>query len=164
MFELINEAQIQAPPDFVYDLIADVDGYSEWNPWNFRASGGPAAVGRTLTMSVKLGRWILKVKHDVSESRRGERLTTRDLGWFTRLASGVRTRDLQAAPEGSRYRVVLAIAGPLAWVVRWQLGKHLEAGLRSETDAVKRTAEARWRARAASDGSAAAESAEANRD
>lgn len=144
MFELVNEAHIHAPPDFVYDLIADVDRYAEWNPWNLRASGGPAAAGRMVTMLVKLGRWTLTVKHEVLESRQGERLAWRDLGWFTRLASGVRTRDLQAAPEGTHYRVVLVITGPLAWLVRRQLGKHLDAGMRAETDAVKRTAEARW--------------------
>ena len=145
MFELIRKALIQAPPEVVYDLIADVDRYEDWNPWNFRGSGGPAAAGQIVEMSLRLGRHILNVRHDVLESRRGETLTMRDVGWYRKVADGVRTRELKSVGEGTLFRVVLTVKGPLAWFVRLYFGRDLEAGLTAESDAIKRTAEQRWR-------------------
>lgn len=143
MFELIAEALIKAPPQAVYDLIADVDRYAEWNPWIFEASGGPAARGRIVTMSVRLGKRSLAVRHVVKVSEPARRLVWRDLGWFTWLASGERARDLTVTPEGTRYRVVLTITGPFSWLVRWWLGPDLDADLRRETEAIAHTIEAR---------------------
>jgi len=145
MLKLVREALIQAPPEVVYDLIADVDRYEDWNPWNFRGSGGPAAAGRIVEMSLRLGRHILNVRHDVLESRRGETLTMRDVGWYRKVADGVRTRELKSVGEGTLYRVVLTVKGPLAWFVRLYFGRDLAAGLTAESDAIKRTAEQRWR-------------------
>ena len=145
MLELAREALIQAPPEVVYDLIADVDRYEDWNPWNFRGYGGPAVAGRNVEMSLKLGRHILNVRHEVLESRRAEKLTMRDVGWYRKVADGVRTRELRPVREGTLYRVALTITGPLAWVVRLYFRRDLEVGLSAETDAIKRTAEQRWR-------------------
>lgn len=145
MLELTSEAVIHAPPAVVYELIADVDRYAEWNPWNLRAWGGPAAEGRIVTMIVKLGRRTMTVRHRVLVSRPGQRLVWRDLGWFTGLASGVRARDLEVDPAGTRYRVTLVITGPLWWLVRRLYGEHLESGMSAETEALKRAAEARAR-------------------
>lgn len=143
MFELTSAALIHATRERVYDLIADVDRYADWNPWNFEAWGGPAEAGNIVTMSVKLGRRTLRVAHEVLESSRGERLVWRDLGWFTALASGERARELTPDPAGTRYRVVLTITGPFAWLVRLWFGRDLAAGLQQETDALKAAAEAR---------------------
>ncbi len=145
-FELTSEALIRAPPAVVYELIADVDRYADWNPWNFRASGGPAVEGGIVTMTVRLGERTMNVRHRVLVGRPGERLVTRDLGWFTGLASGDRARELEVDPEGTRYRVTLTITGPLCWMVRRLYGEALEVGMRAETEALRRAAEASERA------------------
>lgn len=143
MFDIVCEALIQAPPRAVYDLVADLDRYAEWNPWIFEASGGPATSGRIVTMTVRLGRRSMVVRHVVKVSEAGRRLVWRDMGWFTWLASGERARDLTIEPGGTRYRVALTITGPFSWLVRWWLGATLEAGMREETAALARAAEAR---------------------
>ena len=141
MLELVCEARIQAPPEVVYDLIADVDRYEDWNPWNIQGSGGPAASGRVVHMTVKLGTRLLNVRHHVVEARRAAKLTMRDVGWYRAIADGIRTREIKSVEEGSLYRVVLTVTGPLVWAVRLYFRKDLEGGLLAETNAIKRTAE-----------------------
>jgi uncharacterized protein YndB with AHSA1/START domain len=140
MLKLTSETRIAAPPAAVFEAMTDLDGYARWNPWNVRGAGR-AVEGELVDITVKLGRRTPHVRHRILEVKPHERFQWCDVGWFTRVAYGQRTRTLQPDGDGVRYHVELTVSGPLAWLVKWQMGRDLERGLAEETAALKKFVE-----------------------
>jgi uncharacterized protein YndB with AHSA1/START domain len=143
MFRIDCETFIRATPERVYQILTDLPKYDQWNPFNTRVDGGPAVEGGKLTVTVKMGKREMKVRHQILTMKPHHKFAWRDLGWFTLFAYGERARTIEPDGEGARYRVELVVTGPFAWLAKMQFGKHIEAGMKSETDALKRLAETR---------------------
>ena len=142
MFKLAVETVIRAAPATVYDILADLPRYGEWNPFNIRGVGTPAP-GNTVRITARLGRREMTVSHKILVMEPGAAFVWGDLGWFTHFAYGERARYIHHDNGVVRYRVELCITGPLAWLVKWQMAPTLQRGMQAETDALKVRAEAR---------------------
>ena len=143
MFKLACETVIRAAPTTVYDILADLPRYGEWNPFNIRGVG-VAAPGKTVRITARLGKREMTVSHKILVMEPGAAFVWGDLGWFTKFAYGERARYIERGEDGVvRYRVELSITGPLAWLVKWQMSPLLLGGIQAETDALKLRAEAR---------------------
>jgi hypothetical protein len=142
MLRIVEETTIHARPEAVFQLLTDFDGYASWNPWIIQAHG-VAREGEIVTIRIKLGRRPMRVRHRILAVVPGVELRWCDLGWFTAIAYGERTRRLEplAGGGGVKYRAELTIAG-IGWrLVRALHGRSLEEGMKAETAALKRHAE-----------------------
>jgi uncharacterized protein YndB with AHSA1/START domain len=107
---------IAAPPERVWAVMSDVEGWPEWTPNVTRVErldGGPLVVGsRTRIRQPKL----LPAIWQVTELRDGRSFT-----WITR-SPGVRVtarHGVEPAPGGTRATLSLWFSGPLATLVAW---------------------------------------------
>lgn len=130
-----TEIAIEAPPEVVYDAIANVAAYAEWNPWLVRAEGS-AEVGGSVEAEVRLGAKTMHASHRVLSASPPERFAWCDVGWFTPLARGRRFRTIERTKSGSRLFVRLAVVGPFARLADALHGKGLREGLDAETRAL----------------------------
>lgn len=144
MFTIVSNAHIQADAATVYRLLIELKHYHSWNPWIIEASGEPQVGGPLISVAAKLGKQVLRVQHKIVEMQPNQRFVWCDTGWFTIFAFGQRTRTLSPSANGVNYRVELSISGPLAFLVRFWHGAALQAGLASETQALKHCAEAQF--------------------
>jgi hypothetical protein len=145
MFKVAYETAIRACPEVVYDILTDFGNYARWNPWNVRADAGRVAEGQTVSVTVKMGRCQMTVKHKILAMKPNVELVWCDLGWFTRFAYGERACYLQPVGQTVKYRVELMVTGPLAWLAKRRFGRAIQRGVQAETDALKRLAETRTR-------------------
>ncbi len=141
MYILKNETFIQAPANTVYDILVDVERYSQWNPWNIAGEGTPAINGPLIKISAKLGKHIMTVKHKILTMERGRAFVWCDTGLFTYFTMGKRSRFLAPQAEGVHYQVQLELSGPLVWFTRLMFEKFIIAGMENETQALKKRAE-----------------------
>lgn len=134
---LIEKAIIDAEPQAVFDALTDFSAYPLWNPWIVSVNG-ECTPGHTVTAQVMLAGKQKTVRHRIERVEAPELFQWCDLGWFTVLAFGRRTRYLSRLPDGRcDYRVELSISGPLAWLVDGLYRKPLCHGLGRETLALK---------------------------
>lgn len=140
-YERIAEVRIAAPASVVYDVIADVARYAEWNPWLVRAEG-EARVGASVEADVVLGDATVHAGHRVLVTAPAERFAWCDTGWFTPLVRGRRFRSLFDAGGETLLVTRLVVAGPFAPLAWGLYGAGMERGLAAESLALKARAEA----------------------
>lgn len=137
----VAEAEIAAPPEVVFDVVADFATYPEWNPW-ITAIAGEAAPGAKITADLVLRDRPRTAPHLVMEVERPGRFCWRDRGATTAFAYGQRCRTFEATTIGTRFRVELLIAGPYTGLVERRFGAELQRRLEEETAALKGRVEA----------------------
>ncbi len=139
---LVSEAEIQADPQAVYDVIADVSSYKDWNPFNTATNvTSPVKEGDLITLNSNLGNRKMTVRHRILEMKPGEKFTWCDVGFFTYFAYGERTRYLTETERGTHYRVELKISGMLSWLAKIQFSKLIQPGMDAEAKALQRRTE-----------------------
>ncbi len=139
-FTATEEAFLAAEPERVYDVVADVARYAEWNPWLLHAEGRPE-VGAAIEADVRLGARTIRASHRVLVAERGVRFAWCDTGWFTPLARGRRFRSFFREAGGTRLVTRLVVVGPLASLAVALHGEGMRQGLRDEMSALKRRVE-----------------------
>lgn len=133
--------EINAPDHVVYDVIADLSQYKNWNPWIYDASGAVAPNAKVL-VKMKMAGKERTFDHRIISAIRPHTFHWCDVGWFTVLAFGDRIRHIEASNDNHcRYRVDLRVKGPGEHLTRWLLGNFLQEGLAKETHALKVRAE-----------------------
>lgn len=137
---------VQAPAAVVWDVIADLDAWSQWNPLYTQAKG-KVAMGGTLTLTVELPDEPPEVIRPVVMDWTPNSL----LHWKLSLAGGlVRTVRYLEIDELAEESCIFAngelINGLLAGYVAKRMGRKMYRGFEAMGLALKDRAEARWRA------------------
>jgi len=135
---------IPTPPDVIWGLLSDLEGWSRWNPLFPRASG-VIRIGETLTVThAPPGNTPREIHPVVLEWVPNEQLHLRwtELGGLVRV---VRYMEIEQLAEQScivsNGEIVGGLVGPR--VARSQ-GGLLYKGLRLMNEALKEASEARW--------------------
>lgn len=132
---------IQASDAQVYDILADLPRYHEWNPWICSAQGKVEA-GEKLKVTAVMGKLRPVFAHKMIAANRPSLFHWCDLGWFTLLAYGERKRSIQAVDKSSCvYTVELSVTGMAAYLAHIFMGEFMSNGLKVEADALKIRAE-----------------------
>jgi len=136
------EADIAAEPWRVWDLIVDLEGYADWNPWVVKATG-PATPGATIEADVVLNGGIQHVQHEILVVEPNQRFCWKDAGWNALFVYGQRCRTLTALPDGTTHvDNDLLIDGVFAPLSKLIYGDSLASGIAAETTALKDESEA----------------------
>lgn len=138
---------IEAPPELVWDFIADFEGWKGWNPL-YQNTSGHAEEGEQIRFVVHLaGMKPQKAKAQVSRVRQNELLEygISGLGGLLKTMRFVEIHELSP----TRCRVVNGeiMGGPLGRLVSRSLGKKVSQGLKGMNEALKFVAERKWRER-----------------
>ena len=141
MFEIIKKVIINASASSVYQTVSQLDHYHHWNPWVIECDNNAGASELT-TVTVKLGKKTMKVKHKVLIREPNSRFVWCDTGWFTLFAYGERHRRIAEENGNTLYTVTLRVTGPLAFMAKWLYYRKLVTGLEAETKALKDYVEA----------------------
>ena len=105
---------IDAPPDRVWSLLTDADGYAAWNPAVVSLKG-PIAAGNTIELvsAVNPSRTFKLKVTKLAAPTTMEWSDGMPLGLFT----GVRTYDLAEAGAGTTFTMTEVFGGPLAGLI-----------------------------------------------
>lgn len=136
---------IEAPPELVWDFVADFQGWSSWNPF-YSDTLGSADEGGTVHFAVHLeGLKPQKNKAQVSKVRPNELLEYR-LSSFGGLVKAFRFIEIEElSPIRCRVGNGEILGGPLGPVIARAVGPKVAAGLRDMNEALKAIAERKWR-------------------
>lgn len=142
-----HRVEIAAPPELVWDFIADFEGWQGWNPL-YVESRGRAEPGATITFKVRLegmkpqagtARVIVAEPHE-----RLEYAITAGAG-LLRTYRFVEIEEL--FPTACAVTNGEIMAGPLAGLVGRVLGDRVDKGLQAMNEALRRVAERKWQGR-----------------
>lgn len=133
---------IDAPPAVVWDILADLATYGDWNPLAERMEGR-LEVGEVLRMTVHLGRYTRVQPADVFAVGPGHLLIWSGYSLKGLAVRGVRSQWLEPTPSGCRYVSREVFTGPFAGLTRRLLRTTLDDGLQEMAAALKARAEAR---------------------
>lgn len=128
-WETEQSITIDAPPERVWAVLSDLDGYSSWNSYSPSARG-ELRVGGIVTIEATLGDEVQTVDNLVTRLEPGRTLCWHSMNWFEVLARGTRCRHLEPADGGgTRFRHHEIMEGPLAGLIEEIYRPRIDAGL-----------------------------------
>jgi hypothetical protein len=142
-----HRVTVEAPPELVWDFVADFAGWSSWNPL-YTSTTGSAEEGETVRFAVQLeGMKPQKAKAQVIRVVPNELLEYggSGLGGLLKTYRYVEIEELSP----TRCRVVNGgiMGGPLGRLMARMIGAKVATGLKDMNAALKTMAERKWRGR-----------------
>lgn len=142
-----HRVEIDAPPELVWDFIADFDGWASWNPL-YVATHGKAELGQKLRFTVRLeGLKPQKGAAKVTALHPNELLEYA----MTSFGGLLKTQRFIEVEELSPTRCAVTngeiMGGPLGALVSRAIGGKVGKGLQGMNEAMKRVAERKWNGR-----------------
>jgi len=139
---------IQTPPDVIWDLIYDLDGWKDWNPLYPEASG-QIRIGAPLSLKLAVpGEAVREIQPTVLEWVPREQLHWR-LKMLGGLVNNTRYIEIeQLAPASCIVANGELFGGFLGQKVAARMGGKVFKGFEEMSLALKAAAEARWQAQA----------------
>lgn len=142
-----HRVEIDAPPELVWDFIADFEGWQSWNPL-YVETHGKAEPGQKLHFTVRLeGLKPQKGGAKVTALRPNE-LLEYEISSFGGL---LKTQRFVEVEELSPTRCAVTngeiMGGPLGGLVARAIGGKVGKGLQGMNEAMKRVAERKWHGR-----------------
>lgn len=141
-FVLRETLEIEAPVALVWEVIADLPRYPEWNPFVVAARSS-LEVGDPIFMRVRLFPFFVQPQREtVLECLPQQRLCYGVAGIPLYALRSLRSHELRPdGPERTHYRSHFELDGWLAPLTRALLGRRLERGFGAATRALKERAE-----------------------
>lgn len=136
---------VQAPPDAIWAVIADIKGWSLWNPLYPKADGA-VRIGAPLTLEVALpNRKPQTIRPVIVDWIPNEQIYWRHqaLGGLVRTTRYLEIEKL--TDTGCIFAHGEVFAGPLGPTVVRSLGRSIRTGFAAMSEAVKARAETGWR-------------------
>jgi uncharacterized protein YndB with AHSA1/START domain len=160
-WETEHVVTIDAPPETVWGVLTDLDGYSTWNTYSPNAEGS-LREGGVVTIEARLGDEVRIVDNLVTRLEPEKTLCWHSMNWYEFLARGTRCRFLEGVygadetdetneidtqdetgKRVTRFRHHEIMEGPLATLIEWLYRPRIEAGLVQMNADLKRAAEAK---------------------
>jgi len=132
---------IDAPQETVWQVIADMDKYAEWNPFvvGCRSTLEP---GTPIWMNVQLRPGHTKKQKETIFKHEPQRLLSYGIGLPLGLMASNREHRLEALDGGRcRYHSHFYLCGPLALLVSLLMSSDLRKGFLGMSEGIKKRAE-----------------------
>jgi hypothetical protein len=140
MLKLVYDHHITAPVDVVWEVVTGFSDYGEWNSFT-PACDAELQPGAPITMTVKLGRRVIRQTESVSEvvPKSLFEYRMKPLGPF--LRSYRQHRITATGPNDTQYQSVFVLYGWLSPIVGALMAKDLRAGFERMSRELKKRAE-----------------------
>lgn len=140
--ELHTEIDIDAAPEVVWQVLTDLDGWADWNPF-ITSSVGTAEVGETLVNRMEPpGGKAVTFKPEVTVVEDAKTFEWLGKLGFSGVFDGRHRFDLEATPTGTKLTQSESLDGILVRVMRKSLDTNTHAGFEAMNAALKARAEA----------------------
>ena len=140
--ELHTEIDIDAAPETVWQVLIDLDGWADWNPF-ITSSVGTAEVGETLINRMEPpGGKAITFKPQVTSVEDAKTFEWLGKLGFSGVFDGRHRFDLEATPTGTKLTQSETLDGILVRVMRRSLDTNTRAGFEAMNAALKAQAEA----------------------
>jgi hypothetical protein len=141
--------EIAAPAGIVWELVSDLEGWSQWNPL-YRRVAGSLEIGETITMTVTIpGTKTIDLRPKVIAVIANE-LVHYQGTTFGGLVRGTRYIEIRETGAESCVLSNGEIMGGLLGLLLGRLGEdRIRMGLELMSEALKKVAEGRWQGRSA---------------
>lgn len=137
-----QQRSIAAPDNLVFQVIADLANYHQWNPW-IRSASGNTTPGSIIEVTALMGKRRQHYRHRILAADSPELFHWCDIGWFTLFAYGERKRTIRRlSDEHCCYTVELRISGIARGIAQHFFGRAIELGMAQEADALQQYCEA----------------------
>jgi hypothetical protein len=138
---------IQTPPEVIWDLISDLEGWSRWNPMYPQAKGS-LHIGETITATIAIpGMKPREFTATILDWVPNEQLHWRAGGGLTRMTRYMEIEQLaDASCIFANGEIFGGLLGP---TIARSMGRSIYRGFREMNEALKEEAETRWRERTA---------------
>jgi hypothetical protein len=140
---------IAAPAEVAWELVSDLQGWSQWNPL-YRQAGGSLEVGETISMIVTIpGTRPVDIRPKVVAAVANELVHYQEISLGGLLRG---TRYIEIERSGTPGCHVLngeIMGGLLGRLMAHAAGDRVRMGLEMMSEALKKVAEARWQGRSA---------------
>lgn len=144
-----HRVTIEAPPELVWDFVADFEGWTSWNPF-YSATSGTAEEGGALRFTAHLaGMKPQRCKGRVLSVRQDE-LFEYEVRKMAGLIQALRFVELEElSPTRCRVANGEIMGGPAGRLVSRMVGEKVTQGLMDMNAALKAVSERKWRGRSA---------------
>lgn len=144
-WEVSHTVEIDATPSTVWNLLVNLEAYSQWNRYSPSVTG-TLAEGEVVVVEAHLDDEVQYVKSLVLSIKPEQELCWDTYSWFKYLANGKRCRWLTATADGGTVLVHHELMqGPLAWLIEWRYRDRIERGLALVDNSLALAAEAHER-------------------
>jgi hypothetical protein len=142
-----HSIEIEAPAEFIWEMLEDVAGWSSWNPIYVRASGS-IGIGDSIAIMVVLPRMK---PHDIT-AKVSRSIVNSQLHYGSPALGGLirATRYVEISPTGPNKCMVTngeAMGGLVGRLLARSVGPRVREGLQQMNEGLKRAAETKWRER-----------------
>jgi hypothetical protein len=135
--EIRSEIEIEAPPEAVWEELADLAGYAEWNPFITRAEGAPEPGQRlSLRMQPSGGR-AMTIRPTVTTASEGSTFEWLGHLGVPGLFDGRHRFELTPTPAGTRVVQSESFSGVLVRPLRRSLDTGTLAGFEAMNEALR---------------------------
>ncbi|HVH18202.1 MAG TPA: SRPBCC domain-containing protein [Myxococcota bacterium] len=141
-FSIEHVLEIDAPAERVWQVIADLDRYAEWNRFVVSCRSS-LEVGAPIDMRVRVFPFFAQPQREtIFEHEPGRRLCYGLPAHASGALESRRCHEVEAlGPARARYVSRFQLSGWLAPVIRLLLGRRLAAGFTAMSDGIQRRAE-----------------------
>jgi hypothetical protein len=139
--ELHTEIDIDATPEVVWQVLTELDRYSEWNPFITSSVGEPEVGEKLVNRMEPPGGMAITLKPNVTVIE-----NNRSFEWFGTLGfpgvfDGRHRFDVEASPTGTKLTQSEELDGLLVRFMRKSVDTHTKAGFEAMNVALKARAE-----------------------
>ena len=144
-FKIEHRLGLQAPPDAIWAVIADINSWGEWNPLYTRAEG-TLRIGAQLDLDLALkGQKVRAIRPTILDWVPNEQILWR-LSMVGGLVKSIRYIEIEKLSEtGCIFANGELFEGPLGPTVARRMHREIRAGFAAMGEAVKERVMATWR-------------------
>ena len=143
MKHLVTEISIDAPADVVWEVLTDLDSYSQWNPHIVEAAGEVTVGARLRNRMQQSTSRTITFKPTVTVVERERKFEWLGSLGFRGIFDGRHIFELEPTPTGTRFVQREEFTGILVPLFARSLDKGTKAGFEAMNRAIKQRAETR---------------------
>ena len=140
--ELHTEIDIDATPEVVWEVLTDLDGWSDWNPFITSSVGTPEVGNKLVNRMEPPGGKAITFKPQVTVVEDGTTFEWLGKLGFSGVFDGRHRFDVEATPTGTKLTQSETVDGVLVRVMRTSLDTKTKPGFEAMNVALKARAEA----------------------
>ncbi len=135
--EIHTQINIDAPPEAVWQVLTDFDGYAGWNPFITSSAGKPEVGEKLINRLEPPGGRAMTFKPEVTVVEAGKTLEWLGKLGFSGLFDGRHRFEIESSPSGTKFTQAESFEGVLVRPMRSSLDTQTKSGFEAMNLALK---------------------------
>lgn len=135
--EIHTQIHIDAPPEAVWQVLTDFDGYADWNPFITSSAGKPEVGEKLINRLEPPGGRAMTFKPEITAVEAGKTLEWLGKLGFSGLFDGRHRFEIEASPTGTKLTQAESFDGVLVGLMKKSLDNQTKSGFEAMNLALK---------------------------